>query len=404
MGYFYIKDQSSPESTIDSFIKSMKDGDARTLSDEVHNAVTGMYVNESEMKKLLNDLQKSPETMEAIIKSLKEQEKEFSNNKSSNTKRKSIIFALFKSPEKKWNVIDQYSIQLNSIDLTIQAESGAEISINQKEIPLSESGLYEVKNLLPGTFILKATKKENHGTLESSKTLTLWETPEEPVTLFFKNEYITVSSNLTGAELYLNGKPHGTLTEKQTEIRIGPIGEDNTATIISGKYSYPWGDVWSEEITAKGDEKVELTFQVDKQAILDDLREDIIHYNQSYIEAITYTDSSLLKNTGGVLLQENKNIIENLKQRNVTYGGEMEDMIFDKESFVFDEENDVYKASINVEERYASSWNDPADPDAAIFKPKRYYYTYDCEYDNQSGKWIVIDSTEHDFLSITEPF
>lgn len=100
MGYFYIKDQSSPERTIDSFIKSMKDGDARTLSDEVHNAVTGMYVNESEMKKLLNDLQKSPETMEAIIKSLKEQEKEFSNNKSSNTKRKSIIFALFKSPEK----------------------------------------------------------------------------------------------------------------------------------------------------------------------------------------------------------------------------------------------------------------------------------------------------------------
>ncbi|MEL3970931.1 hypothetical protein AAEO50_01455 [Rossellomorea oryzaecorticis] len=80
----------------------------------------------------------------------------------------------------------------------------------------------------------------------------------------------------------------------------------------------------------------------------------------------------------------------------------MKGMIFNKQSFYIKEENGKYTASINVEERYASSWNDPFNPDATIIIPKTYYYTYYCEYDESAGQWFVYGSKEHSRLMIKE--
>ncbi|PFA67301.1 hypothetical protein CN378_10660 [Bacillus sp. AFS015802] len=384
---------SSPSIATEPFIQALKDGDAAALSDEVINLQTGKYVSESSMKKLITDLQASPETLTNIIKNIKSQEV------APNTEP--YLFKLTKSPQKKWLLIDQYTISLIPVSFTIQADKDAHIFLNEKKITGSGTDLQKVKDVPPGTYTVKAVKNGEYGKSETSETVTIWQTTTIPISILFKEDYVTVSSSFKGAEVFLNGKRYGEIGD--TPLKIGPIASDEPVT-ISGTFTYPWGDVYSGDIAANASEEITLDFPLDTTAVLEELRDDIITYNTSYIESITYLNSSALRNVKGVLLQENIDTVKNLQKRSVTYGGRLENMIFDKKSFSLKEARGLYKATINVEERYASRWNDPQDPDAAITTPKQYFYTYYCEYNTENGNWDVVDSTEHKSLTIQEPF
>ncbi|MHA7139632.1 zinc ribbon domain-containing protein [Rossellomorea arthrocnemi] len=391
--YYYVNNASSPSTTTEPFIQALKDGDAATLSDEIINLSTGKYVSESSMKKLITDLQASPGTLTKIIENMKNQEED--------SNIEPFLFKLTKSPQKKWLFIDQYTISLIPVSFTIQTDKDAHIFLNEKKITDSGTDLLEIEDVTPGTYTVKAVKNSEFGKFETSETLTIWQTATSPIPILFKEDYVTVTSSFKGAEVFLNGKRYGKISD--APLKIGPIVSDEPVT-ISGKFTYPWGEVKSEEIEVNAPEEITLDFPLDTAAVMEDVRDDIITYNTSYIESITYLDSSVLRNVKGVLLQENIDTIKNLQKRNVTYGGRLENMIFDKKSFSLKDAQGLYKASINVEERYASRWNDPADPDAAIPTPKQYYYTYYCEYNTETEEWNVVDSTEHKSLTIQEPF
>lgn len=391
--YYYVSKTSSPAMTTKPFIQALKDGDASTLSDGVLDSSTGKYVNESSMKKLITDLEASPEIQTKIIENMKEQAEDPAT--------KPFLFKLTKISQKKWWLIDQYTISLIPISFTIQTEKNAHLSLNDKKITGTGTDLFEIKNVTPGIYTVKARKNGEYGKFETSDKLTIWQTDTTPIPILFKEDYVTVTSNFKGAEVFVNGKPYGEISD--SPLKIGPIVSDEPVT-ISAKYTYPWGDVQSEELEVYASKEITLDFPLDTEAVLEDVRDDIITYNTSYIESITYVDASALRNVNGILLQENIETVKNLQKRNVTYGGRLENMIFDKKSFSLKEAQGLYKATINVEERYASKWNDPQDPDAAITTPKQYFYTYSCEYNSEKGEWEVVDSTEHKSLTIQEPF
>ncbi|WP_421381559.1 TcaA 3rd/4th domain-containing protein [Bacillus salacetis] len=394
-GYYYVDDASSPSHTSGSFIEAVQNQDAAGAAAMLREERPGL--NEGKVRELLTDLHSQPKVMEKALKNMKQQETALATGKPVSNP---FLFELKKAPEKKWKLIDQYTIELLPVSFTLETDMDAQVFINGQEIPPSGTELRNSSDELPGEFKIKAIKKGDYGTFEVTEELMIWETSKEPIPLYFEEEYVTVTSNAKGAEVFLNGKLYGEIGD--SDIKIGPVAEGETVT-ISGKYSYPWGYVLTEDIQVGSSESIDLTFPLNTTAIRAQVMEDVVSYNTSYIESITYVNSSLLKNVKGKQLQEMQKTIRNLQQRSITYGGRLDDMVFDGSSFSIEERNGTYIASINVEERYTSSWNDPSDSSAATFIPKKYYFTYYCEYDTSSNEWYVVDSKEHKSLNIKEP-
>jgi uncharacterized membrane protein YvbJ len=396
-GFFYVKDASSPSHTTEAFIEALEEKDAPALQD-ILAETSDIPLTRAAMQNYIEQLHSNPDVLEKVIQDIKRQEKVFTA--SAQNGPDPFLFQLNQASEKKWLFIDQYTVELIPVSFTIKTDRDAQVFINDKEVPPTEKSLRTVENVIPGEFTFKAIKKGELGEFETSQSLHIWEDSDEPVSLVFDEQYITVTSEFEGAEVYLNGEPYGTIVD--SSLRIGPISAGDSVA-VSGKYTYPWEEVYSVEVTASASDTIELEFPIATSVVINDLTSDIINYNTSYIESITYVDSSVLRNVKGAQLEDNIKTVKNLQKRSITYGGHMNDMIFDKQSFSIKEENGIYTASINVEERYASSWNDPSDPDAAITIPKTYYYTYYCEYDEEAGQWFVYDSKEHEGLTIKEP-
>lgn len=393
-GYYYVKDASSPSHTTQPFIQSILDNDAATLSDLLKEANPSL--NELKVSKLLSDLHSHPTVLDQALENMKQQE--LLINTSENTDP--FLFQLKKMPEKKWLFIDQFSIDLLPVSFSLETDREADVYLNERELKQTGTTLREVQEELPGTFYVTAYKEGEYGKFEVIEEFTVWKTTSEPLPVYFEEEYVTVTSDSEGAEVFLNGELHGKI--KGPDMKIGPVSSGEEIT-ISGKYSYPWGDVFSEEFQVSGAETVELSFPPNYSFIRQEVMSDIVSYNTSYIEAITRVDASLLHNVKGNLLREMKKTITNLQKRNIHYGGRLNDMVFDGQSFTFEEKNGTYYASIKVEERYSSSWIDPADPSAADIIPKKYFFTYYCEYHPSENEWYVTDSKEHTSLVIKEP-
>jgi uncharacterized membrane protein YvbJ len=386
-GYFYVKDASLPTHTTDTLIEALEKKDAPALQ-ELLSETSDIPLTRNALQDFLDQIHADPEVYEKLLQNIKRQEKSIASAAPSNP----FLIKLKKSPEKKWLFINQYTAELIPVSFTLDTDPDAKVFLNDKEVPASGKESREIENMIPGEFTFKAIKDGEWGELETSLSLFIWEDADVPIPLLFDEQYITVKSEFDGAEVYLNGEPYGTIED--SSLRIGPVSEGDSV-VVSGKYSYPWEDVFSGEVEAAASETVELDFPPGSQVVIDDLTSGIIKYNESYIESITYADSSLLRNVKGSQLEDNEKTIQNLQKRSITYGGQLNDMIFDEMSLSIKEEDGTYKASIEVKEYYDSSWNDPSDPDAAVTIPKTYYYTYFCEYDEDAWEWVVYDSDEH---------
>ncbi|WP_044339921.1 zinc ribbon domain-containing protein [Rossellomorea aquimaris] len=391
-GFWYVKDASLPVHTTKSLTSAIKSKDLSA----VRSLLEGTHPEEK-ISRLLTDLHSDPALLAKLYKNLSDQEKVLTSKEQTDPVTP-IVFQLKKSPEKKWGLIDQYSLHLTPITLTIQTDPDAKLFVNNVEVPPSGTDLRQVENLLPGEISVKAVKTGEYGEFETNESFPLWETNTTPMLLSFQDQYVTVSSEKSGVDVYLNGELYGTLDG--TDMKIGPITAGDSVT-ISGVYHYPWGDVTSEEYRVGATEEVELLFPIPSETIRDQVVDAVTDYNQSYIEAITILDSSVLRSVKGPKLEETIGIINDLKQRRITYGGYIKELIFDGQSFTLEEEGT--KARISVAEHYESSWNDPSDAEAATFKPKTYYFTYECEFDSDTNEWVVVDSKEHKGLTIADP-
>ncbi|MFL8936323.1 TcaA 3rd/4th domain-containing protein [Rossellomorea oryzaecorticis] len=387
-GYFYVKDASHPSHTTDILIEALEKKDAPTLQGLLSEA-SDIPLTRDALQDFLEQLHSDSEIYDELLENIKMQEKTIVSAAPNDP----FLIQLKKSPEKKWLFIDQYTAALIPVSFTLDTDPDAKVFLNDKEVPASGKESRVIENVMPGEFTFKAIKDGEWRELETSMSLFIWKDSDVPIPLLFDEQYITVTSEFEGAEVYLDGEPYGTIED--SSLQIGPVSEGDSV-VVSGKYSYPWEHVYSKEATASASETIELEFPIaSSQVLKDDLTSDIINYNTSYIESITRVDSSVLRNVKGKQLEDNIKTVKNLEKRSITYGGYLKDMIFDEQSLDVQEENGTYKASIDVEELYASSWNDPADPDAAETILKAYHYTYYCEYDEEAGEWIVYDSEEH---------
>jgi hypothetical protein len=148
---------------------------------------------------------------------------------------------------------------------------------------------------------------------------------------------------------------------------------------------------------------VKLDFPAVNQDIENAIFTNIFNYNQSYIEAITSLDSASLVNVENPKKAEIEKFINDLINQNKYYCGSINNMIFDKQSLVVNEENGEFVASVNVEENYHSGWANLDSIEEPELIPKKYFYTYMLMYDSSSNQWIVFKNVKHKNLSIKDP-
>jgi uncharacterized membrane protein YvbJ len=397
--YFYIQKESKPTKTVDEFISALQTKDVDTLIEKVKNSNTQTPLNKTEMKQLLNQIHSSPIVLRKIKSNMKDQSANIMGEKDQNIQP--YVFELIKLKEQKFIFIDQYEIVLNPISFKIKVDQDANVFVNENDLKQNSSEERSVLNSIPGIYHLIATKSSDFGNFNTEQTVNIWENPKESINLTFNEQYITIENNYSEVEIYLDGNKF--LTTKNPTIKIGPL-PPNKQVKIQGKRTYPWGDGLTTEYIAKANDHIKLEFPAINSDVENVIYTSIFDYNQSYITAITYLDSSGLINVKNPKKAEVEKFINDLMQRNENYCGRIDNMIFDKQSLKMNEENGEFIASVNVEENYYSGWKAFDSFDQPELIPKKYYYTYMLSYDSSAQQWIVYKNVKKKNLSINTPY
>ncbi|MBM7619618.1 putative membrane protein YvbJ [Bacillus tianshenii] len=422
-GYLYVQKESSPVKTVEEFTTALKSQDASSLSKLVKLSGSYESISISNWEKLLQDLHQDQEALDTVFLNIRDQEKAM--QKSIPFKGTPFVFELEELEEKKWWVIKQFAVVLRPVSMEIQADELAEVTLNDKMLSPTGEATRTFDSLLPGAYVLKVTKEGAFGEFEKVEHVTIWQSPENPLSLIFNEHYVKILSSKKGADLFVNGKLYGKFTEESMEI--GPLSDEQTIT-LQARYTYPSRDVLTEEVIAAGSDTIEFKIpdepetvaekedeetkeeeaeqdtspESDTAALRPDVLNAIYDYNTSYIEAITSLDTSVLRSAKGSQLKEATDIVVDLRKRNVYYVGHLVDMTFDGTTFKVEQSGENFKASVSVVETYMSGWKDPKAQSNPALKQKKYYYMYYCEYDSTLGKWFVTGNKELKGLNVGE--
>ncbi|OYD56353.1 hypothetical protein CGZ90_17875, partial [Fictibacillus aquaticus] len=386
--WFYIEKESNPTRVSEPFLNALKENDAKTLSKITVNSVTHTALTESEARTLSEHLKSSPDILNKVYRNIEKQEKALLKG----SRTAPFIFEIKRLKEKKWKFIDQYEMVIHPVAFFVTADKEAKLFVNGNEVAAGEDGKMEVKNVLPGIFVLRAEKSNSFGSFETDQTITVWSSPADNFSLAFTDKYVTVSVPQVGMDLYVNEELYAEQVQEK-EIKIGPLPEETELT-IQGEIHYPWGSILSEEATARADDRVTLEFPDQENAVHNEIFESIFEFNQSYVNAITYLDSSYLQNVEDPKRSETIKTIEDLMRRNTVYRGRILNMVFDASAVTTTEENGQFFAEASVQENYSSAWMkaDAAEEPESV--KKSYYFIYKMRYSEEAQNWIVYQTIE----------
>lgn len=121
---------------------------------------------------------------------------------------------------------------------------------------------------------------------------------------------------------------------------------------IQARVDYPWGEAVTEEYVANAGESISLEMENPTEDISYSVFNSIYEYNRSYIDSIVYVDPIYLVNVSGKKLEKVLETKTDLKSRNVSYAGELNNMTFDAASLELDKNGNKYIATVNVAEEY----------------------------------------------------
>ena len=390
---FYEQSKSSPAKLVEKFTAALSSNN----KNDVESLITGtteIFVGEEEIKNLLSEFKDNPELLKKVKANLNAQEKNL-DKKSSKTAP--LVFEIIKSKEKKYYFINQYHIAIHPVSFSISVDDEARLYVNGAEIDSNNKGKWTVKNTLPGKYELKATKKTELGSFVTKKTIEVWEETNDDFELNFEGKYVTVINKFSEIDLYVNGD--FCKKTKEPTIKIGPLPVNETIT-IQGLIDYPSGEAKTNEYTVAANKSITLEFPEMEKGIETEVYNSILDYNRSYIEAITYLDTSLLRSIENPKHDETVKIVNDLEQRNVYYTGNLKNIVFDTDSFSFLVDGDDMTASVNVQESFNSGWKKIDALEEPKLTEKKYFYTYKMKYNSFKDAWVVTETQEHKTLDL----
>ncbi|MDZ5472039.1 hypothetical protein SM124_09800 [Bacillus sp. 31A1R] len=396
--FFYVKAASNPTQLINQYITALKSEDIDTLASLTIQQDTKKGIGLTAMQTLVEQLKEQPEILKNVEKNLIEQKDSLIKNNIKDTEP--FIFKVTKKDKKKLLFVEQFEIVIVPVTLKLSIDSDAQLFINDREINRAEKSVRTMENLMPGIYTLKALKNNEFGHFEAKQTVPLWNSPTEEMELTFDQDYIIVENKYNEMTLYIDNEE---LTSSEPEIKIGPIPAGKKVT-IQAVVNFPWGEVYSKKHVASAKDRVNPSFDNVYTEIESGIYESILNYNKSYVDAITYLDSSYLVNVSENKLEETLEIIQDLENRDIYYVGELNSLVFDSSTFTLKENDSEYEVKVNVEENYHSGWVKRGSEEEPDFETKKYYYTYTLKYDTYANTWNVTNTKKLKKTKISKPF
>lgn len=260
---------------------------------------------------------------------------------------------------------------------------GTEAGAVSKEGEKKQFGPY-----LPGVHTVKGVFQGDYASIEDSREVDLFDAGgQSDVAFSLKANYVTLSSNYDDADVYVNGKKIGSVKENG---KIGPVSLDGSVKIMVEK-EFPWGKAKSAETAITSASNLMLPVQTLTDELKEQAMELINEYRQSWFEARTERDVSLIKNAGEARLAELKKEIDAMFPINNYFQGHLVRMQFDLDSFALDFDKDVYSIRVNAREdwkyaNYASKKGRNPDFEQRSFT---YYRLYRLDFTD--GNWLIYD-------------
>ena len=201
-----------------------------------------------------------------------------------------------------------------------------EIDSNLDKITLVVNGVNKgifdedktIKLIAPGQYNIELENKNEYATVTKNKKIDF--TKDTKLDLDLEGTYITISSNIPEATVYINDSSTG--IEAKNFVEKGPFPKDGTYQ-VSLKYNTPFGSVSSEKVPIKDIPDVKLNIDLKSTGIETSLNNLVGKFYQSVFKAIDLKDVNKIeyandkaKNKIYSDIEENRFILKNVYKLN----------------------------------------------------------------------------------------
>lgn len=233
--------------------------------------VEGTKVDSDELKPLIDYYLLNDKDVERLVSNLKK------NNSSGN----------FTIKSEKSLLGEDYYLDVSTISVNIDASvKEAVIDINGKEVNKEET-----INLIPGRYEVAYELKTEYGDVAETNEIDILSAGE--INVEVAAEYITLYSNFSDAEVYINGKD----TKKTvSEIKAyGPIPNNKEITVYLVR-DFPWGVIKSSVVKVQEENILKIDLNMANEELLTIMEDTLNRFYHSLFDALNNKDAALIEN------------------------------------------------------------------------------------------------------------
>lgn len=327
--YLFLSEQYKPNKVIDKFETAVKKKDTKDLTKLMNDGQTEILVKADDVEGYISYLTKENEFSD-LVKQLQKQSSQIKGDQKLYPIKDQYgneLFILQKKAKKKWGIFDQYVIKFIPIDVKVSSNfPNTKVSIKGKKAKTiqSEDDVVDLGKTFPGTFQIEAESVGKYSTFKAKEKVDFSEASDNVLEhqINFEGDYISVYSNYSDAEIFINDKDIGMSVGDSEEI--GPIATDGSVKIYA-KRNFPTGSKKSQIITVTSNDDINLTFDESPTEKVEDPQTALTDFMRSYlsdsVSAINSNDFSYVSDKldpDGPAYKESKDYAKYLYEKGIT--------------------------------------------------------------------------------------
>lgn len=389
--YFILSSFYTEEKAVEKFKQALSDQDAKMLAGLVYSDNANMEINKDTIGGFLDFLEKNPSYQGEIVDSLYDQVSAMkdSGSREAMASSESSVLELTKRG-KKLLLFDDFKFKVQPYYFTVSTNyKDTDLFLNDEKIATADTNEYskEVGPFLPGLYQVRAELENEYSTFDYEEELVLFnEMNDDYVDVHMEGYTIDVAADNNKGTLLVNGEK--TDLNLEDELSFGPVPLDGSVT-VQVQYDFPWGEEeTSDEIPVEDSyvyiDNYDLPVSEDLQEILMDTGND---YIESFYEAYNNLDPGKVTNISDDHLEEVKENIDYIKEKDLRFKGILQKTIFNLDTFTLNEDDGEYDATVTF--TIVSQVDEYDEEDEPDLSDEEETAILGFTYDESDDTWLV---------------
>lgn len=389
ISFFILQKITSPEYKLEKFETALEEHDHSALKNLLSTSNDKLKIEEKHIKDLLTYLKENPSEKENIVYHLRNT---ISKGEILNYLDPNGPMIQFVKKGKTFLFFDNYEIQMRPYYIEITTDQqGTKIFLDNKEIGVAEDYTKKFGPVLPGTYQVKVVLEGGLVPLESTTEVNLFDWPdmnEVSIEVYLPGEDVTVETDFTDAEIFVNGKSAGK-TDEYGVLEFGPVNTDGSIKMYAEK-EFPWGKVKSEEVTIDSnymDLDIPPLDEKQENEVAQFIQDFFAEYNQA-LKSLDAKKLSLVTDDFKTTISKDLNERKENEEKYVGEGFTKVKINLDSLSV---EENESLGVVVEATQKGDFIYNDASKDDVDYYQSleDEYGYYIHLYYDVNNKKWLV---------------